>query len=121
MWLGKGNYKDFLFARKRLGAVAPLPWVAEMAEFSRNLFFGSYLLRLFWNYLGIGLSIALLALAESPAANQEWHIAIKFLKRFGKSLPNFHLTISGRFRTSERSDAQPPSAGYSTIPLPPLP
>ena len=76
MWLGKGNYKDFLFARKRLGAVAPLPWVAEMAEFSRNLFFGSYLLRLFWNYLGIGLSIALLALAESPAANQERHISI---------------------------------------------
>ena len=38
MLFSKGNDKDGLFARKRLGAIAPLPWVAEMAEFSRNIF-----------------------------------------------------------------------------------
>ena len=36
-----------------------------------EFFLCSYLIRIFWNYLGIGLSIALLALAESPTENQE--------------------------------------------------
>ncbi len=74
--IGKGKYKDFWFARKRLGAVAPLPWVAEMTEFSRN-----FLLSLGWMGSGWGLSIASLAGAESAG---DCHM--KSRQRFSKPL-----------------------------------
>ena len=47
---------------------APYAFGHGIGRIFAEFFLSSYLFLLFWNYLGIGLSFALLALAESPTA-----------------------------------------------------